>query len=585
MKMVNSLAMLGALALGTVSYADIQVWTRDRNNPDPLVGPSQVSATVIPVPNDPTTFDVTFTTESLFTAVPAGSIEWIVWVFDPASANGDPVSSIRSLTIDTTTGFRQGNIRLIIAPAPLPGSTQSQPDFPISWDRLLFFTGVLDLGSITTIPADFAPSVSACIAVAGNVGTATALNPRDKAEVGQIYRSQAQGRTVNNQFLGGNIFADIVAAGPDSLAIVSSQIPNSTDVDRKAIGYIVAGKSIQGNIVSEGSPFGGPNNAVRSGSIEAVVVSSATESDPGITGNILAQRGTINSILTTGMIGTDAAAKSQIRAGRGITQIRAIAESSSTVLGVDFVADVTANLLGGDVDTFFRQDKSLNKLETAGNFIGTINADFIRPPTDTSTELDWGIFVGGTFTGDIHVRASVLGASIAIGSFTAPTTAMPNTGHIVIDHSLDGAVVATAANGKIPYISIGRTPTANFYRPGMLGSDSEPQTVPFRPWQPAPFNQPQVDSMIAAPEIGTITISNMFQAGDKRYAPRIESPKIGTLIIDDFRQGLVWSGHLEYVLDANGNPTIDAATGRPNLLTPQDDTNITQKSPKSNSAV
>ncbi len=553
MKKLGVLAMLSVLTLGQVSYGDVEVWARRRVTIGQPASPVQVTGAIVTPRTGGTTFDVHFSYTDVYTAVD-GQLqgEWTVWVFDRDAAFGDPAKNIGAITIDVSAAQLNDSMGVLIAPAPIPNATRSVEDFAVVWDQAIAWPGAMDLESISVTPTGSEYKVSLGMSIGGDVGRAN-VTPRDELRVGQIYRMQVEGRNVGNTLIGGNIHANITALAPDRLSNIIHNESVSATI-RRAIGIITAAKSIQGTISAPGDVdfLFLPGFA----SIESVRLTNATTNDVGITGNILAQRGTINSILTTGKIGTNATTKSQIRAGRGILQIRAV--DGSQVLARDFYADVTANLLGGDVDAFSLRDKSLNKLETAGNFIGTINADFIRPPTGTFTELDWGIFVGGTFTGDIHVRASVLGASIAIGTFTAPTNEMPNTGHIDIYHALDGAVVATAIDGRIPFLSIGRTPRGNGAG-GFIGSNCEPQSLPFRPWAPqVPFDPgaTQPDSVISAPSIGFVTISHMLQV-EKRYSPRIESPSIDEAVIDDFREGVVWSGSLEYEVDGNGQPLID----------------------------
>ncbi|MCC6321336.1 MAG: hypothetical protein IT438_07870 [Phycisphaerales bacterium] len=364
---------------------------------------------------------------------------------------------------------------------------------------------------------------------------------------------------------------------------ITATVTSEWDEFEFLIERIGAGNRIAGDITGVGqfSPYK---------SIDLIVVGPSLTAE-GITGDIKNELGRIERIFTTGKIGTSATQKSAIRAGVGITEIRAISLGGTTVLDRDIFADIRSNL-SGSIDTSL-VSRALNKLHTAGDFVGSIDVDFIRPRFNPGPDglpvpgLEWGIIVGGAFTGDIKVRHSVLKASIGAGTFTAPTTANPDTGHIVVDHALDGPIVATNSDGYIHSISVGRNPFPEGARSGFVGTQSEPQTKPFVPWRipttgrlvavpnlpTMPDVPPAPDCLIAANSIGSITISAMYRANFKAFVPRIESPTIGTLVIDDMREGVVWSGNLEYDLDTNGFPEIDSMTGRAAVQDPTDHSN------------
>lgn len=544
MQKFGILATLSALALSTVSFGQIKVAVRDRSDTN---FPADITALAVTTGNV-----VTINTEDLFDTT--GTTDWVVWVYDAASTSGDPSESVASISIVANEGFQSGSLRLLVAPAPVDGATRSQGDFAtLPSDPM--FPGAIDLGSVTASPEFFRANVAAAIAIGGDLGSSST----DQVTVGQLWRVQVNRRPSGGGFLGGNIYANVTATQAEGFLMVGDA----------AIGAVVAATSIQGNIIATGFAPGFIDANDRPGSIGLVQLTDGTESGTGITGNILAERGRIDQILTTGKIGVSASVKSQIRAGHGITEIRAL--SVSTVLDRDFFADVKANVAVTVLDEFFLLDGALFKLETAGDYVGDIEADFIRSPTFSG--LTSGVFIGGSLSGDIHVRHSVFTASIVAQTFVPPDESNPDTGHIVIDNSLfDGAIVATGESGTIPFISIGRSPTpSDNPRKGFLGTESEPQSIPFVPFTPptagrlgpVPATQPHPDSLISAPSIGTVTISRMLRL-EKTYAPRIESPLIGTLIIDDMREGIVWSGNLEYAMsgsmiqmDTNGRPVID----------------------------
>ncbi|MCC6322749.1 MAG: hypothetical protein IT438_15075 [Phycisphaerales bacterium] len=534
---------LSALALSQVSHAAIEVWARDRNG---STTPVQITGAVASGNH------VTITPAALSAATGNSSgTEYIVWVFDTDATTTDPDESIGSITIDANAGFF-GIMRVLVAPAPLSGATRSQPDFEAS-PATDIPPGAVNLGSVTITPSTYENAVAASIAVTGDVGSSTA-SPRDQVVAGQVYRLQANGRTVSGSLVGGNIYADVTGK---TYASSPGQPYGSI-----AVGEVTAAKSIQGTINAPG--FFDSN--VRRAEIGSVRVTLATATDPGITGDIKAERGAITSIITTGKIGTSSTAKSQIRSGFGITQIRAI-DGSGNALDRDFFADVKTNL-AGEVDTFFLISRSLHLLQTGGDYVGTIDTDFLQAEPPSGDGPNWGIFVGGTFTGDIRIRHSVRDACIAAASFD---------GDIVIDHALEGAVVATGEAGEIPYLSVGRNPNSANTLAGFVGTHVDPQTLPFVPWELSttgrqaarPAGPEEPDSVVSAASIGTITMSGMFRSADKFYAPRIESPEIGTLIIDNMREGVVWSGNIEYDLDGSGNIQFDA-NDRPILEEVQD---------------
>lgn len=557
MNKFSFVATLSVLALGQVSYAAIEFWARDRNG---STTPVQITGAV------GSGNAVTITTTALSSNTGnSTSTEWIVWVFDTDATTTDPDEHIGSITIDASGGDFNSTIRLLVAPAPLTGATRSQPDFEAS-PATDIPPGAVNLGPISITPSTYENAVAASIAVTGDVGSSSA-SPRDQITVGQMFRLQANGRNVSGSLVGGNIYADVTAK-------TYAGQPHSAG--NMAIGEVTAAKSIRGNIVALGDVTEDDENA----NIDTVRVTLAAETDPGITGDIKAERGVIKSIITTGKIGTNSTSRSQIRAGHGIFEVKADLSPPDPVtqeqqlLAVDFFADIKANIVGV-VDNSSFLARSLNKLETAGDYEGTIEADFIRPPAGVgSPGVEWGVFVGGEFRGVVDVR-SVISASIGAATFAPPDSSHPDWGTIKIDHALHGAVVATASNGQIPIISIGRSPFLSTggslpIRFGFLGSNSDPQTLPFTPWNPAPAGPDTPDSVIAAASIGYVTISHMLRV-DKSFVPRIEAPEIGTLIIDDMREGVVWSGEIEYVLDTEGEVVLSG--GRPVLADPQERSN------------
>jgi len=269
--------------------------------------PVQVTGAIVTPRAGGTTFDVHFSYTDVYTAVD-GQLqgEWTVWVFDRDAAFGDPAKNIGAITIDVSAAQLNDSMGVLIAPAPIPNATRSVEDFAVVWDQAIAWPGAMDLESISVTPTGSEYKVSLGMSIGGDVGRAN-VTPRDELRVGQIYRMQVEGRNVGNTLIGGNIHANITALAPDRLSNIIHR--ESADVTiRRAIGIITAAKSIQGTISVPGDVDypSMPGFA----SIESIRVTNATINDVGITGNILAERGSINSILTTGKIGTNASAKS-----------------------------------------------------------------------------------------------------------------------------------------------------------------------------------------------------------------------------------------------------------------------------------
>ncbi|MFN7022433.1 MAG: hypothetical protein ACK4WH_14045 [Phycisphaerales bacterium] len=577
---MHKLVLLVALSicmLGRVSHGDVEVWTTRRVSSGTPAAPVQVTGATVSQRSGTNVFDVSFSYADVLLASPGldpNPDGWIIWVFDRASAFGDPVNSIGAIDMELATSPLNNFIRVLIAPAPITGSTRSVQDFPSNWDERILYAGALDLESVSISPDIYESQVALALHVGGTVGRA-GVTPRDRVQVGQIYRVEVPGRTINGATADGSIFADLIATSTNAFSKVLS------GTTRGAIGRVQAARSIKGDIVAKG--LYGVTPTDRAASIYKVHLFDASIADGEITGNILAINGSITEVLSVGRIGTNAAIRSRIESGEGIFQIRASAENSAELLERDFFADVKSNIPPDFTDSDLVR-RPIHKLHTNGNFVGSIDTDFIRndPGMAVGDNLgtEWGVVVGGTFTGDIRVRHSVLDASIAAKTFTSPTTEHPNQGHITIDHALEGSIVATASDGHIPFISVGRTPATANALPGFVGSKAEPQTFPFVPFTPASSPrfapmpaQSEPDSVIAAASIGHATILRMIRGAEKLTPPRIECPEIGELIIDDMRQGVVWSGRLEYhALDSEGRP-VPGTDGRPRLADPQDRTN------------
>lgn len=243
MRRVRFVAMLSALALGTVCHGQIKVALRDVTQA-PTATPVVLSGVVT------TGNVVTVSTADMVAAIPWTTSffnDYVMWVYDEASLTGAPTQDIGAINIVWDADFQVNHIRLLVAPPPL-------------------------------------------------------TRERD----------------------GGNIHADVTATAADSSI---TAFP--------AVAFVTAYRSIQGAINADAGTGA-------FASIDNIRVTNATESDPGITGDILAENGRINSVITTGKIGTSASVRSNIRAGFGIVEVRAL-DLSNQLLDRDFSADTQAN--------------------------------------------------------------------------------------------------------------------------------------------------------------------------------------------------------------------------------------------------
>lgn len=223
---------------------------------------------------------------------------------------------------------------------------------------------------------------------------------------GQVFRIHA---FANEELtLGGHISGDVIAHGPNNGVL------NTV----RAIAYVKGDLGITGNIVALNdattSDFD-PSNPSTYASIGRVVV-GPFESADGISGDILAERGKIGTIFTTGPIGRPPEQpRVKITAGNGIFMILATPESNNPnrigALDRDFDADVLANkLIEDDLEGYPYSgnpalDGTLTAVETGGSFIGSIRAANLNcPPAG-------GGFCRPTTTAPAHEPASTSGAT------------------------------------------------------------------------------------------------------------------------------------------------------------------------------
>jgi len=409
--------------------------------------------------------------------------------------------------------------------------------------------------------------------------------------VGQVWRIQC-GFSPNDP-TPGTISANITALALDQAFGIGGQF----ELRRRSITYIKAGYGISGTILAlgDGTVPDRSSLATLAGIGRIIVGPSVNPAPLGITGDILAPNGRIASIFTTGPIGTSPSARSKITAGDGIIEVRAIVVDETTgqagaVVPVDFFVDILANSLmldpaTGDMLPSFQPrgpdfDGLLTLVETAGDLTGTVRATNIAcqrggigvvgTGTGDPACRKPGIFVQGIVYAPIKIDYACTYVTIAARTFLAPIT---------IGQFLKGSVVAVGGatppvpanpafiDGHIKKLTLGRAelpaafePTYVYAHDGICGL----AVPPFRPtnldeW----FTQTDrdsgaIDGVIKA--VGSIAIADISALSLRHVGsckvtpPRVESPHIGTLIIDDLRLGAVWSG-----LD-DSNPGNDFAT-------------------------
>lgn len=383
--------------------------------------------------------------------------------------------------------------------------------------------------------SEFGPAFTACtnwlgMSLGENVPDASKVrlagiiggNITGDVVVGEVFVLQAVG--VNSVIQG-----DILAKGLPSLASVSSAEDLHFLREYNAISLVTAGNGITGDVIAE------------QGSIGRIFVGPRDDA-AGIDGDIRAERGVIRIIESNGPVGANRAVSDrlQIRAGLGILQTFVGTQDQdgdlvTEKLDADIKADVLSALYGAYDEHFGSiadDDGAIYELRIAGTMTGSVDCRVIRDdgyPFGESFGLPSGIFVHGAMMAPVHASVGVLAAHIEAETFTQPIT---------IDGYLKGIVWATGEEGVIPSISIGNDPIPelNAIKIGFLGSVHQPSWIP---GIPEGLGEPE--SVVRASEIGSFVASRM-QLSDKAYPPRIESPIIGSLTINQYVQGLVWSG-------------------------------------------
>lgn len=535
----------------------IRVTVRGIDNQERQVGPLHNSGEPI-----------TLTTQELANAARSVGNPWysfqFVRIYDTNSANGGvPVADIGPVIVQPNS-LLPSQLRVLVAPPPTDQfGSNGQADFNTSPESQMLFPGARSFRSLS---AAGCTGVRCAIAVTNDIGLASA-NPRDQINVAQAYRLQARGQTDGSGFVthGGNVYADVAAnMGADEFG-------SGTDFGGwDAVGFVLAGQSVQGNISATGAPPSSAGNLLRNGIAKMLVGLGPIQTSGtvfGISGDVRAERGKIGSILCNGPIGT-VARRSQILAANGIDEVRVVQidPNSGTFTQAaphDINADIVANLEFQPTNgaTF---DAVVKYVQTDGAFSGSLQAGNI-PSAGT---IPSGVLVRGAVNAPITIMYDLENASIIGATFTQP---------IWIGIKSKGVIVATdPVNGTISQLQIGyetNTPDAYLGKPhGMAGIDCEP----ILPTLASPINQFDADdwlrptggcsdggtseSIVRARTIGAIRIHSMSTRYDgearKNFVPRIEGETISSIEIGDLREGIVWSGRMEFLADGTRNNDV-----------------------------
>ena len=548
--------------------ADIVVTVRDINGVEqPITGSPFASG-------DPINISTQDLAEKARSVVNPWYSYSFVRIYDTNALNGGtPTDTVGDVTIDADSAL-PSQIRVLVAPPLIAGVNgvedfATNPNVPISFPGAKHFRSLNINGTLPQI-------VRVAIAVTGDIADPTHTSPRDKVHAAQIYRVQTSGILdgSGNIVSGGNIYADLVAE------MNADKFASGVGFLQYAVANVWAGQSIQGNIEATGDRAEGADVRNSIGKvivgINPVLTGGAVV---GIRGDIKAERGVIGSILCNGPIGT-ALDKVQIRAGTGITEIRCVeldgSGFNSGPAAENIYADIVTNLdpilMSGDG---VLQLAKLSYVQTDGDFEGSITATNL---TGVNVFGSSGILVRGVLDAPVVIDRSVDRACIIASTFTEP---------IEIGLSLEGVVVATdEEEGEIPEITIGRLVTsdpelADVPR-GMAGIAVSPLSPDASgpldeftadDWltpgsgggQGADFHGGAPDCVIRAHHIGTASIGTISTAysgqARKEYPPRIEADVIDSVLVDDFREGAIWSGNLEFESGELANdPTNDYAS-------------------------
>ena len=516
-----------------------------------------------------------------------------LWIYDLSRVSGSgitlPNQACGKVTVTGTLGgFAE--LRILIA-----GPDSVWPDQAAS-ELAMPDPGVTDLGTTSSAGIEIE---DADLRARTRLAVYTSADIRGDITVGQVQRIQC-GFNATDSTHNGTVFANITALAHDG----------SFEGGDYSIGYVRAANAITGNLLAQGDPevF---RPLVQDGysTINRVVVGPSA-SAAGIQGDIRAELGRINSIVTTGPIGSDQVGNTppktpKIWAGDGIEEVLAIDEARTfdentgvyMFRNVNFRADIQATRANNQAVTNPGYDPHANRLgfggymrsiHTDGDIRGEIRAGVIagvgfRTPGAT------GIFARGVCYAPITIE-HVMEATMVAKRFEGP---------IIIGRQYEGSIIAWEGLGGAPpstptiasvRIGLDEAPLPDgalgfdgLYGHGFVGVDNNGSDPCYGNYSslngPSAFieglyhgtnlcdsaNELLGPSLIAGASIGSIAIARMsiFEQEDgnvihqEDLVPMIESRRIGSLQIDEFREGVVWSGQLDNATEIKNDNHAD----------------------------
>jgi hypothetical protein len=391
----------------------------------------------------------------------------------------------------------------------------------------------VDVPSFPVDPANvfFVNSLATCSNWAG-------LEIGPNVDVSKITLAAKVGGSITGTITAGRVFS-VVAEESITASVTATNTDSLSAPEDDSIGFVSVGNAIAGNITAT------------QGGINTIWCGVGNASAGGIDGDIKAENGLIQDILSTGPIGANRPSnnKVKIRAGYGIIQTTCRYVTPQGVvqarnMTAEVRADVQADLTPDD-DSRSDQHGKIEKFNVSGNYSGEIKAWMVRPTTypEGDPERNHGIFITGAMTGPITIARSLLISSIIAESFSQP---------IIIGEELKGQIIATS--GPIHSITVGRTP--QYSDLGFVGITGSIGGVPWAPSCPDDPTEPPaiIRSPVSIGLIDTPTID----LDDKRTGCRIESPIIGELRVDSLVTAIIWSGVNQTTGPVASDPTAYA---------------------------
>ncbi|CAG0948252.1 hypothetical protein PHYC_00014 [Phycisphaerales bacterium] len=464
-------------------------------------------------------------------------------IWDPSFVAGVPDDGVGKLTIDGT--WTAGELQILVC---APNQT-----WPADSETELMEFGVRDLGLDS---ADGIEVLDATLRVHTRLAAFTSGDVNGTIDVGQVQRLQCG---VPGTSPVGTIHANITARSLD----ISDE-----STTHHAIAFVRAGNGITGTITALGDEASyNPVIEATFASIRKLLIGPSTTAT-GLQGDVLAERGRIISIQTTGPIGAANDVK-RIWAGNGITEIRAY-DGQTDYIDADFHADIDSGRTIGTPEANPFREGACGVIQTGGDLSGSIHAGNMLPTTAGQRA---GVYVKGDVTGDITVdyiaECNIVAARLL--------------GSIEIGYMFEGTMIATEiddATALTPLVSIGYGASDAAYESyptlrGFTGSAHNFSACP----SINPRNAAQMDtlyatglacdeegvgpSIIAAPAVTDLRIANMtaFEYSPSEGAlgemyermPTVEVASIGSLTIEFLREGAIWSG----IFDDSAVPPVD----------------------------